>query len=239
MSLSVEVENLRRGRRLLFSDLKAQFPKGLTLLLGPNGVGKTSLLEQLAVLRTSSNVQVTLNGQRGRRADLSQVGSLAQRDPLIPTFKVKEFLEYSSWLKGLTARRASEAASTVAREFDVATLLASRIGKLSGGQKQRVAAAASMVHRPRIWLLDEPFNDLDPEQRAFLARRIEDYARDNVVVVSTHLLTEIETRANQCIVLQKKNDVGQIVFAGSEEAMRATADGSLEVAYARLVGVTR
>lgn len=236
LSLSAKIDNLRRGGRLLFADLEAEFPRGLTLLLGPNGVGKTSLLEQLAVLRTTAEVQVTLDGQRGHRSDLAQVGSLAQRDPLIPSFKVQEYLEYSAWLKGLPTRSALAAASSIAEEFDLGPLMVRRIRKLSGGQKQRVAAAASMVHRPEVWLLDEPFNDLDPEQRSFLAHHIENYARDHVVVVSTHLLEEIPRRADQCLVLRRMDEMTQVVFSGSEDSMRSIADGSLEIAYTRLVG---
>lgn len=234
--------NLQRGSRPIYFDLSLDFGTGITAVLGPNGVGKTTLLEALSDPTSVKDGLIELEG-RTVGSDLqpaeyfARTGFMPQKWAFYRGFSVQESITYSAWLKGLSSSQARSATVAVLKDLDLESVAKERVHRLSGGVQQRVGIAESFVHAPSVVFLDEPTVGLDPEQRHVVREYLKMQATSKTVVVSTHLTDDVEAIADRVVVISD----GRVVFDAPPHALaaRATTSGSavpsVEAGYLKVI----
>jgi gliding motility-associated transport system ATP-binding protein len=176
--------------------------------LGPNGAGKTTTMRILTGFLPPTRGSVEVCGvplDRDPRAARRKIGYLPENVPLYPEMRVEEYLRYRARLKG--ARGGIDDALAQA---GVAGERRRIIGQLSKGYRQRVGLADALAHRPEVLILDEPTDGLDPNQRRAMLQLIGELGRERTVILSTHILSEVETVCGRVVIL----DRGRVVAEG-------------------------
>ncbi|MGH7761718.1 MAG: ABC transporter ATP-binding protein [Candidatus Dormibacteraceae bacterium] len=219
----IEIRNVAKwyGGVVALSGLTANIGRGLTSLLGPNGAGKSSLIRILCGLTSPSQGSVRVLGQDPRSSGEIRkvIGLVPQQERLPPGVNALEFVAMAASLDGMpdptgAARKAIE---TVELDPDDGRHLSS----YSKGMRQRVKIAQAIVHGPRILILDEPLNGLDPRQRARMAQLfIRLGAEDRCVLVSSHVLEEVQELSSTVLVLAE----GKLAAEGDFHAIRQLLD---------------
>lgn len=229
------------GRRGVLRGVTGSVHSGVTALLGENGAGKTTLLKCLVGLHQPGSGEIRIDGTAvgSRRSDdlLRAVGYVPQDAQLPRWAKVGDVLAYAGWLSGLRRDELPDALARTAGQLGLEQFVNRRVGSLSGGERQRVAIGTGIVHQPRLLVLDEPTAGLDPSQRARVREVITDVASDRAVLVSTHLLEDVERLAATVIVIAG----GRTRFSGPLTSMVAEAgphgpsNAQLETAFLELI----
>jgi ABC-2 type transport system ATP-binding protein len=209
----IEVQNLtkRFGGFTAVQELSFTIGKGsVTGFLGQNGAGKTTTLRVLACFLPPSTGAARVCGfdTVARSLDVRRrLGYLPESVPLYGEMRVVEYLRYRARLKGVPAKEANAAAEEAARRCLVHDVLRRPIGALSKGYRQRVGLADAVVHRPEVLILDEPTSGLDPTQRVEVRSLVKDLAGERTVVVSTHILPEVEATCDHVILIHRGRKV--------------------------------
>jgi ABC-2 type transport system ATP-binding protein len=199
------------------TDLAKSYPTGTALegvsfearpgevlgFLGPNGAGKTTTMRILTGFLAPSRGKVEICGLPSRAAR-AKIGYLPENVPLYPEMRVDEYLRYRARLKGVPANidEAIEQAGVGGERHRI-------IGQLSKGYRQRVGLADALVHRPEVLILDEPTDGLDPNQRRAMLKLIAELGRERTVILSTHILSEVETVCARVVILDRGRVVGE------------------------------
>jgi ABC-2 type transport system ATP-binding protein len=187
-------------------------------LLGPNGAGKTTTMRIITGYIAADFGQVTIDGIPVRDDSVetrSRIGYLPENAPLYTDLEVSEHLEYISRLRGI----GGDARSAIRDMVDLCGLrnvLGRKVGELSKGFRQRVGLAQAMIHRPPILILDEPTSGLDPNQIIEIRDLIREIGRERTVVLSTHILQEVEATCSRALII----DSGKLVGEGTIEELR-------------------
>jgi ABC-2 type transport system ATP-binding protein len=216
----------RYGTRTAVDDLSFDVARGEVLgFLGPNGAGKSTTLRVLAGFLDPTEGAVTVAGHDMATESLEArrcIGYMPEGVPLYPEMRVVEYLRFRAELK-LVARAARASyvddAMTKAGVLDVASM---RIGHLSKGYRQRVGLADALVARPPLIILDEPTAGLDPNQIRETRDLVRDLGKEHTVVLSTHILSEVEACATRVVVIHE----GKLVAEGPTDRVRALGGGS-------------
>jgi ABC-2 type transport system ATP-binding protein len=196
--------------------------------LGPNGAGKTTMMRILTCFLRPTRGAATLNGStiaddpRGVRRS---VGYLPEAVPLPPEMRVAEYLDFRAALKGVTARARRGAVGEAIDAVGLAERRDQIVGTLSRGYRQRVGLADALLGRPPILILDEPTVGLDPNQIRETRALIRELGRDRTILLSTHILSEVEAVAGRVIILR----AGRVVAAEAREALAARVAGARRV----------
>ena len=203
-------------------------------LLGPNGAGKTTLMRILSCFLVPTRGTAVLNGcsiSEDTRAVRRALGYLPEAVPLPPEMRVNEYLDFRAALKGVARgkrRAAIDEAVTVAGLGDRRAQI---IGTLSRGYRQRVGLADALLARPPILILDEPTVGLDPNQIRDTRALIRDLGRERTVLLSTHILSEVEALAGRIVIL----DRGRVKAAGTLDELKAAhASASLDEVFQKV-----
>jgi len=192
-------------------------------LLGPNGAGKSTLMKLLTLNILPSSGDILLNDKpilSQEKWYKSKLGYLPQEYGLYEELTVYQFLDYMSAMKGITKDTAASI-EQVLQFCNLEEKRKSRISTLSGGFKQRVAIAQALLSSPQIIILDEPTVGLDPEERLNFRNKFSETARDKIVILSTHIIEDIQSVCNRLIVLW----CGKILFDGLPEELINLAEG--------------
>jgi ABC-2 type transport system ATP-binding protein len=197
-------------------------------LLGPNGAGKSTMMRILTCFLAPTRGSATLAGAsiaddpRGvRRA----VGYLPEAVPLPPEMRVVEYLDFRAALKGLARRARPTAVARAIEEVGLGARRAQIIGTLSRGYRQRVGLADALLAGPPILILDEPTVGLDPNQIRETRALIRDLGRERTILLSTHVLPEVEAVATRVIILSS----GRVVAAQTQDELRLRLAGARRV----------
>lgn len=206
-------------------DISLTIPKGMFGLLGPNGAGKSTFMRMLAALVKPTQGDAELNGRRLRREPeqfRAMVGYLPQFFDIHPQLTGREFLEYVARMKGLSHRgRRSNEIEQLLDEMNLTNKAHDRIRTYSHGMKQRLGIAQAMLGHPDVLILDEPTTGLDPEERVRLRHLLAHSSKERIVVLSTHIVADIESSCQRLAVLSG----GRLMMAGDQEQLRAHAEG--------------
>lgn len=191
-------------------------------LLGPNGAGKSTLMKLLTGALIASNGTILVNDTPLIQCEKSlkaSLGYLPQSFGLYDELTVYQFLDYMASLKAIPNRK--EAITNVIALTNLEEKTKSRIRSLSGGQRQRVGIAQALLGNPEFIILDEPTVGLDPKERIQFRNVFSSMAKDKLVLLSTHIIEDIQAICNQIIVI----DGGTILFTGTPKELLAKAKG--------------
>lgn len=198
--------------------------RGILGLLGPNGAGKSSLMRILATLARPSSGRVLWNGidiAREPNALRIGLGYLPQDFGVYPALTAREFLAYLAAVKGLPSATARIRIDECLAQVGLSESANRRLGDFSGGMRQRVGIAQALLNDPQLLMVDEPTVGLDPEERLRFRHLIADLAGQRLVILSTHIVSDVEASATDLAVMAQ----GRMLFQGAPERLVAQADG--------------
>jgi ABC-type multidrug transport system ATPase subunit len=205
-NLKLENVNKHYKQKHALRDFSYEFQNGIYGLLGPNGAGKSTLLNIISDnLNPDNGSKITWNGVG--ISDLGAeyraiLGFMPQQQSLYSTFTATRFLSYIAALKGLSKKQASEEIPQVLEAVELSDCAKKYIGGFSGGMKQRLLIAQALLGKPELILLDEPTAGLDPKQRVIIRNLISTLRQNCIVIVSTHIVSDIESIADRIIILK-------------------------------------
>ncbi|MHC1694793.1 MAG: ATP-binding cassette domain-containing protein [Eubacteriales bacterium] len=208
MKLSLEGINKTYGQKKALQNFSYTFTPGIYALLGPNGSGKSTLMNIITGNLDSDSGSIaytdTTDGEQNEIRDYQKsVGYMPQHIDMYKDFKVTEFLYYMAALKAISRDEAGEQITAILEKIDLADIKHKRIKTLSGGMKQRLCLAQAVLGNPKILILDEPTAGLDPMQRIALKNFIAKFAFDRIVIIATHIVSDIEYIARDIIFLKR------------------------------------
>ncbi|MBC6003078.1 ABC transporter ATP-binding protein [Paeniclostridium sp. NSJ-45] len=191
--------------KVAVNDFNVTLTNGIYGLLGPNGAGKTSLMRIIADVSNATSGEVYLNGKSKTElgADYRDVlGYLPQDVGFYKSFTAQKFLEYVATLKGIDREEASVKIDELLKFVNLEKDRKRKIGKFSGGMKQRLGIAQALLNDPKILILDEPTAGLDPNERIRFKNLISEISRDKIVILSTHIVSDVEFIANEILIMR-------------------------------------
>ncbi|MCI9465379.1 MAG: ABC transporter ATP-binding protein [Lachnospiraceae bacterium] len=224
MELSIDRLTKHYGSKIAVDCVSATLKKGVYGLLGANGAGKTTLMRMLCAILESTSGGVFLNGKDiiEMGADYRNVlGYLPQDFGYYPGYTAMEFLMYVSALKGIPKSIARKRTVELLEEVGLGDAADRKVRTFSGGMKQRIGIAQALLNHPEILILDEPTAGLDPKERVRFRNLLSDYAGDKIVILSTHIVSDIEAIADEVLFMKK----GKFVLQGSVPALIKKAGG--------------
>jgi ABC-2 type transport system ATP-binding protein len=181
-------------------------------LLGPNGAGKTTLMRILTGYHFPSAGRVTIDGldlYDDAEQIRSIIGYLPENAPLYPELSVHEFLSFAAESRGIASGIRDEAIGRAVASCSLQTVYHRPISQLSKGFRQRVALAQAILHDPKILILDEPTSGLDPNQIGEIRQLIRDLGREKTIILSTHIMQEVEALCDRVVILHEGRVVGE------------------------------
>ena len=206
--------------------------KGVTGLLGANGAGKTTLMRLLCGILVPTSGTVTCDGMDAGSEEYRDIlGYLPQDFGYYPEFSGKDFLLYMSAVKGLTRKDAARKTKELIDLVGLAEVAGKRVRTYSGGMKQRLGIAQALLNDPQILIMDEPTAGLDPQERIRFRELIADIGEKKIVLLSTHIVSDLEHIADRLMIMKD----GQLVWQGS----RAAGGEDLEAFYISRIGEKR
>jgi ABC-2 type transport system ATP-binding protein len=239
----LEIKKLtkRYGRTTALDELSLTMGEGVLGLLGPNGAGKTTLLSILATVTRPSSGTFSWHGQDAVQDPLSVrriLGYLPQDFGVYDKLTAREFLSYLGRLKGLSSADLSGRVSDLLELVNLRSAADRRLAGFSGGMRQRVGIAQALLGDPKLLIVDEPTVGLDPEERVRFRNLLAEIARGRWVILSTHIVSDVEAVASKIAVMR----AGRLVALATPEQMLRNATGrvfGLVIPETRLADVQR
>jgi len=231
----INVEGLTRyyGETRAISDVTFDVQKGEILgLLGPNAAGKTTTMRILTCFMPATSGKATVAGFDIFKdsMDVHRItGYLPENPPLYTDMVVRDYLDFVAKLKGIEKSRRSAELDTVVEKVSIGNVQKSLIGKLSKGYKQRVGLAQSLINNPQIVILDEPTVGLDPKQIIEIRELIKNLRGDHTVILSSHILPEIEQTCDRVVIINDGKVVAQDTVANLTNRMQGGERTLLQV----------
>lgn len=186
---------------------------GVNGLLGPNGAGKSTMMNILSGNLSQTSGRITFNGEDIRnmgKAFRKRLGYMPQQQALYPGFTAAQFLGYMATLRGMEKAEATDAVRRVLRQVELEDVALRRIKTFSGGMKQRLLIAQAILADPDVLVLDEPTAGLDPKQRIAIRNLIASLAERKIVIVSTHVVSDIAGIAKEILLLKQGELISQL-----------------------------
>ena len=224
------------GRFTAVEDVSFEVRRGqVVAFLGPNGAGKSTTMKMLTGVLAPDRGEARIAGFsviHNRIEVAHKLGYLPETGPLYLEMTPRELLNFFGSARGLGGDELSRRVDTMIDRLDLHTVVNKPISKLSKGYRQRVGLAQSLLHQPDVLIMDEPTSGLDPNQIRDVRRIIRELAEDKAILLSTHILQEVEAIADRVVFINK----GRIVFQGSVEDLREQGAGNLDDAFASHTG---
>lgn len=221
--MKLEIQNVSKrykGNTYGLRDFSITIEKGILGLLGPNGAGKSTLLKMIATVSKPTDGRILLNKNnivKDANYMRGQLGFLPQDFGVYPNLNAYEFLEYMAAMKGVGGKNLRDRISGLLEGLNLLDAAKKPIGGYSGGMKQRVGIAQALLNQPKVVIFDEPTVGLDPEERVRFRNLISELANDCIVVLSSHIVSDIDTIADQVAVMKN----GSLLTKGDQETIIA------------------
>lgn len=216
----VKVENLshRYSKDWAIKDINFEINKhGIVGLLGSNGAGKSTTMNIMCGVINQTQGNVYINGVNIRNNPVEAkrlIGFLPQKAPLYLELTVDEYLTHCAFMRDIEPKNINKAVESAKARCGISHFSKRVIRNLSGGYQQRVGIAQAIIHDPKLVVLDEPTNGLDPNQIREVRKLIREIAEERSVILSTHILPEVQATCNDIIMIEH----GKIVFSDTMEA---------------------
>ena len=199
------------GSNLALNQFSVVLEPGIYALLGPNGSGKSTLMNILTDNLKADSGEITYTDDSGNTENVlhmgvrfrEKLGFMPQYPGLYPNFTVERFMWYMAALKGMKKEEAKKQIPEILAAVELGDVTKRKIGALSGGMKQRLTLAQAVLGDPEILILDEPTAGLDPKQRIAIRNYISKIAFNKIVIIATHVVSDIEFIARDIIMLKK------------------------------------
>lgn len=226
--MTLELEGLTKNYKdkVALDGITFSFTPGIYGLLGPNGAGKSTMMNLITDNLTPTKGRVLLDeksidelGSEYRKL----LGYMPQQQNIYPELSLRRFLYFMASLKGLNKSEAEKDINHYVRMVKLDDVLGKKLGTFSGGMKQRALIAQALIGNPSILILDEPTAGLDPKERIRIRNLISEVARDKIVIIATHVVTDIEFIAKEIIMLNS----GNIIRSGSPSELLKELEGKV------------
>ena len=228
MELQLNAVSKKYQSKTAVDTLSLTLRPGVTGLLGANGAGKTTLMRMICGILNPTSGTVVLDGIDVKSEDYrALLGYLPQDFGYYPGFTGREFLLYMAALKGLDKSAADRRADELLATVGLTEQARKKVKTYSGGMKQRLGIAQALLNDPRLIVLDEPTAGLDPKERVRFRNLIAALGKENIVLLSTHIVSDVEHIADRILMMRE----GQIIYDGPQEGV-----GDLEQFYLREFG---
>jgi len=225
--MDIQIENLTKtyGTQNAVDDISFKVNTGEILgFLGPNGAGKSTTMKMITGYIGIGNGNIHVGGKSVKEAAdniKKHIGYLPENNPLYHEMPVIDYLEFCASLQGLEGLHVSGRTREMISICGLNREKHKKIGELSKGFRQRVGLAQAMIHDPDILILDEPTTGLDPNQIIEIRKLIRDLGKEKTVILSTHILPEVEATCDRILIINK----GKIVADGTADTLRKQAQG--------------
>ena len=231
MQLVLEHLTKRYGDLTALDNLSITFEPGIYGILGANGAGKSTMINLITDNVKRDGGSITFDGREifemgdGFRAVL---GFMPQQQGIYEAMTARSFVTYMGRLKGMKGKELHAQVDEVLELTNLSGVRHKKVGGFSGGMKQRVLLAQALLGDPKVLLLDEPTAGLDPKERVRIRNFIKELAKDRIVLLATHIVTDIESIADKVLLMKK----GRLVNVDTPQALIAAIPGGWEpVAY--------
>ncbi len=206
--MKLKIENITKnyGNTLALTGFTAEFSSGIYALLGPNGSGKSTLMNIITDNLKADEGTIEYDGENTLKMGVrfrEKLGFMPQYPGMYPNFSVERFMWYMAALKGMKKPEAKKQIGEILEAVELSDVPRRKIGALSGGMKQRLCLAQAVLGDPEILILDEPTAGLDPKQRIAIRNYISKIAFNKIVLIATHVVSDIEYIARDIIMLKK------------------------------------
>lgn len=228
----LKLENICKSfpKKKVLNNINIEISNGIWGLIGPNGAGKTTLMSIICdVLKPDSGV-IYFENKPVLKLDheyRSVIGYLPQNFGCDSTFTVNDYLEYVGTLKGMSNVEIKNQMNKLIESLNLTEYKKRKVCKLSGGTRRRVGIAQALLSNPKILIFDEPTAGLDPGERIRFRQLIAEYSKDRIVIISTHIVSDIENISTNNIIMKQ----GKIVTVGNREKLTSTLRGKIWVAH--------
>ena len=226
--MNIEIQNLtkRFGKKTAVDSVSLTLTPGVWGLIGANGAGKTTLMRMLAGILTPTSGRVLCDGADTRdmgEAWRDMLGYLPQNFGFYPEFTVADYLDYMAALKGLEKQAARRKIEELCEILSLTRVYKNKIKKLSGGTQRRVGIAQALLNDPEVLILDEPTSGLDPGERVRFRNLLSEFARGRIVLISTHIVSDVEYIAAENAVMKD----GRLIGAGTTAELLRAVEGKV------------
>ena len=227
METSIEIRNLTKnyGKKQALSEVNLTISQGMFGLLGPNGAGKTTLMKILTTLLKKTEGEVTICGvpveKNGQIRNIT--GYLPQDFSMYGNMSVYEALDYLAVLSGMSKQERKRKVPEMLEKVNLLEKQKIKVKSMSGGMIRRLGIAQAIIHDPKVIIVDEPTAGLDPEERVRFRNLLCEIAKDRIVLLSTHIVGDIEATCENIAVLNQ----GKICFKGKVTELLSMVEGKV------------
>jgi len=217
--MGIELKNVhyKVSDKVILENISLKFENGFYALLGLNGAGKTSLINILSTLKVPTKGEFIYNNKsvcKNKSLLRRDLGFMSQNIGLIQDFTIEQNLYYFGLMKGCDSRALKSRIPQLLEQFNLLNEKEIKIQNLSGGTKQRVGFVLAIINSPKVLILDEPINNLDSFEREKMYSLLKEISKDSIIIISTHLITEIIKYCDEIVLLRD----GKLVHKGKYES---------------------
>lgn len=228
---TLKINNLSKnyGKIQALNNISFNINKGIYGLLGPNGAGKTTLMRTLTTLMPIEKGEISYGAITWNNEDdvRKLIGYLPQHFSMFKNLTVYEAIKYIAILNNIDKRKIEEEIKLSLEKTKLYGERDKKVRELSGGMIRRLGIAQAIIGNPKILIVDEPTTGLDPERRIAFRNLLNELGKDRIIILSTHIVEDIETTCNQVCVLNK----GNILYNGEVSGMRNLAKDKIYESY--------
>ena len=226
--MKLQMVNVTRkfGNFRAVENLNLTIENGVYGLLGPNGAGKSTLMKQIVTVTNPTSGKILYNGKDIKSLDdeyRAIVGYLPQDFDAYKNFKAKDFLMYMAALKGMDKETSKKRVDELLKLVGLSEVSNKLVSKFSGGMKRRVGIAQALLNNPKVLILDEPTAGLDPQERTRFRNLLSQIGRDTIVILSTHIISDIESVAKETIMIKD----GKVLLQGTHREILKDMEGKV------------